>query len=73
VYAALKESGVDFQAVNYFTDPIPRSKLTELLRNFGEWRRMIYSCALILILFFLPGGLVAPMWRRLRAAWSGRA
>ena len=33
VYAALKESGVDFQAVNYFTDPIPRSKLTELLRK----------------------------------------
>ena len=43
--------------------------LTELLRNFGEWRLMIYSCALILILFFLPGGLVAPMWRRLRAAY----
>ena len=47
--------------------------LTELLRDFGEWRLMIYSCALILILFFLPGGLVAPMWRRLRAAWSERA
>jgi branched-chain amino acid transport system permease protein len=42
--------------------------LTELLRNFGEWRLMVYSCTLILILFFLPHGLVAPMWRRLRSA-----
>jgi branched-chain amino acid transport system permease protein len=41
--------------------------LTELLRRFGEWRLMVYSCALILILFFLPNGLVAPLWRRLRA------
>ena len=38
--------------------------LTELLRDFGEWRLMIYSCTLILILFFLPNGLVAPTWRR---------
>ena len=42
--------------------------LTELLRNFGEWRLMIYSCTLILILFFLPNGLIAPTWRRLKAA-----
>jgi branched-chain amino acid transport system permease protein len=41
--------------------------LTELLRNFGEWRLMIYSCTLILILFFLPNGLIAPTWRRMRA------
>src|SRR5262249_40487123 len=41
--------------------------LTELLRTFGEWRLMIYSLALILILFFLPNGLVAPTWQRLRA------
>jgi branched-chain amino acid transport system permease protein len=41
--------------------------LTELLRNFGEWRLMIYSCALILILFFLPNGLIAPTWQRIRA------
>jgi branched-chain amino acid transport system permease protein len=41
--------------------------LTELLRNFGEWRLMIYSCTLILILFFLPNGLIAPTWRRLRS------
>ena len=39
--------------------------LTELLRDFGEWRLMIYSCTLILILFFLPNGLVAPIWRRI--------
>ena len=41
--------------------------LTELLRNFGEWRLMIYSCTLILILFFLPNGLIAPTWRRVKA------
>jgi len=33
VYTALKESGVDFQAVNYYTDPIPKEKLIELLRK----------------------------------------
>jgi len=46
--------------------------MTELLRQFGEWRLMVYSCTLILILFFLPGGLVAPAWRRLKAPWGGR-
>jgi len=46
--------------------------LTELLRNFGEWRLMIYSCTLILILFFLPNGLIAPTWRRLRASLGAR-
>jgi hypothetical protein len=33
---------------------------------------MIYSCALILILFFLPGGLVAPTWRTIRTALTAR-
>jgi len=33
VYAALKESGVDFEAVNYYTDPIPKGKLLDLLRK----------------------------------------
>lgn len=33
VHAALKESGVDFEAVNYYLDPIPRAKLRELLRK----------------------------------------
>jgi branched-chain amino acid transport system permease protein len=41
--------------------------LTELLRDFGEWRLLIYSCVLILILFFLPGGFIAPVWRSLTA------
>ncbi len=47
--------------------------LTELLRNFGEWRLMIYSCTLILILFFLPNGLIAPTWRRVRARFGRQA
>lgn len=46
--------------------------LTELLREFGEWRLMIYSITLILILFFLPNGLVAPVWRRVRARFGGQ-
>jgi len=35
VYAALKERGVDFDAVDYYTDPIPKTKLRELLRKMG--------------------------------------
>ena len=35
VYAALKESGVNFNAVNYYLDPIPKSKLKELLKKMG--------------------------------------
>jgi arsenate reductase len=35
VYAALKESGVPFESVNYYLDPIPRTKLRELLRKMG--------------------------------------
>jgi arsenate reductase len=33
VYAALRDSGVDFDAVDYFVEPIPKSKLTELLKK----------------------------------------
>ena len=33
VHAALKESGVDFEAVDYYTDPIPKAKLRELLQK----------------------------------------
>ena len=33
VHAALKESGVDFDAVNYYVDPIPKKKLLDLLRK----------------------------------------
>ncbi len=35
VYAAMKESGVDFDAVNYYVDPIGKPKLKELLRKMG--------------------------------------
>ena len=33
VYKALKESGVDFDAVDYYVEPIPKAKLQELLRK----------------------------------------
>jgi arsenate reductase len=33
VHAALVESGVDFDAVNYYLDPISKKKLLELLRK----------------------------------------
>ncbi|MFA7665604.1 MAG: branched-chain amino acid ABC transporter permease [Burkholderiaceae bacterium] len=42
--------------------------LTELLRDFGEWRLMIYSVVLILILFFLPRGFIAPVWQRFKGS-----
>ena len=35
VHKALKESGVDFDAVDYYTDPIPKTKLKELLKKSG--------------------------------------
>ncbi|MBI4394935.1 MAG: glutaredoxin family protein [Candidatus Omnitrophica bacterium] len=35
VHTALKESGVDFEAVNYYIDPIPKPKLKELLKKMG--------------------------------------
>jgi arsenate reductase len=35
VYSALKESGADFEAVDYYTDPISKRKLKELLRKLG--------------------------------------
>jgi arsenate reductase len=33
VHAALKDAGVDFDAVNYYTDPLPRTKLEDLVRK----------------------------------------
>ena len=33
VHAALRDAGVDFEAVDYHTDPIPKAKLKELLRK----------------------------------------
>ena len=35
VYAALKESGVDFDSVNYYTDPLSKTKLKELVNKMG--------------------------------------
>ena len=35
VYRVLKESGVDFDAVDYYVTPIPKRKLQELLRKMG--------------------------------------
>lgn len=35
VYAVLKESGVDFRSVNYFLEPLSRSRLKELLSKMG--------------------------------------
>jgi arsenate reductase len=35
VYAALKQSGVDFDSVDYYTDPISKAKLGELLHKMG--------------------------------------
>ena len=35
VHAALKESGIDFEAVDYYVDPIPPKKLKELLGKMG--------------------------------------
>jgi arsenate reductase len=35
VYAALRDAGVDFEAVDYYTDPIPKAKLRDLLRKMG--------------------------------------
>ena len=35
VHTALKESGVDFESIDYYLDPIPKAKLMELLRKMG--------------------------------------
>ena len=35
VYNVLKERGVDFDAVDYYIDPIPKQKLMELLKKLG--------------------------------------
>jgi arsenate reductase len=35
VYAALRDGGVDFDAVDYYTDPIPKPKLRELITKMG--------------------------------------
>lgn len=41
VHAALVERGVDFDAVDYYVDRIPRGKLVELLRKMGMTPRQL--------------------------------
>ena len=40
--------------------------LTESLRAFSEYRLWVYTLLLMLILFFLPNGLIAPAWNRVK-------
>ncbi len=35
VFNVLKESGVDFDSVNYYLDPLPKAKIKELLGKMG--------------------------------------
>ena len=35
VYKALTESGVDFDSVNYYTEPLSKAKLKELISKMG--------------------------------------
>jgi len=41
VYSALRESGVDFESVDYYTDPIPKAKLKDLLGKLGISARQL--------------------------------
>src|SRR5688572_29872114 len=41
VHAALVEAGVDFEAVDYYVDPIPKAKLKALLRKMGITARAL--------------------------------
>jgi branched-chain amino acid transport system permease protein len=43
--------------------------MLELLRGLGEYRLWVYYLILMVILFFMRGGFVAPLWQRL----SGRS
>lgn len=43
------------------------SLLGELLRGAGEYRLLVYALVLILVIFFLRNGLIAPLWKRLGA------
>ena len=42
VYAALQESKVDFNSVNYYLDPIPKTKLKELIKKMGIPARELF-------------------------------
>lgn len=41
VHAALHESGVNFDAVDYYIDPIPKAKLRELIAKMGITPRQL--------------------------------
>ena len=41
VYAALRDAGVDFESVDYYTDPIPKATLKDLLRKMGISARQL--------------------------------
>jgi arsenate reductase len=41
VHAALRESGVDFDAVDYYLEPIPKPKLQELIGKMGITPRQL--------------------------------
>ena len=41
VHAALRDAGVDFEAVDYYVEPIPRRKLEELIRKLGITPRQL--------------------------------
>lgn len=45
--------------------------LTESLRAFSEYRLWVYTLLLILILFFIPKGVLAPAWAAIRNAVAG--
>ena len=42
--------------------------LLELLRGLGEYRLWVFYIILMLVLFFMRGGLVAPFWQRLQGS-----
>jgi branched-chain amino acid transport system permease protein len=46
--------------------------LPELLRGYVEWQRVFYGIILIVVMAFLPGGLVE-LWSRVQAMRTGRA
>ncbi len=41
VHAALKDAGADFDAIDYYVQPIPREKLTELVGKLGVPARVL--------------------------------
>jgi branched-chain amino acid transport system permease protein len=47
--------------------------LTEGLRSFSEYRLWVYTLVLILILFFIPSGVIAPVWVRVRSWIKSRS